>query len=394
MKKFISVLYILIAFQSISQTIGWTYKPLMPGSARVTGFHFQINDKFYVGGGGDYGFNVPKSDLYEYNPQTDTWQSRSDIGYGGVGISAHFALNGKGYVVCPATNTSTNNNTVWQYDPSANTWTQKNNFPVNNGLSDIFAFVANGSAYVGISTGTNSTVYQYNEISDAWTQKASLGNLSTHQSFGLNNKGYVLANCANAAGAVSAMYEYNPTNDQWTQKNNAPFGRKHASCVSNSESGYLVGGNVPSGGITYCTQFTYKYNPVTDAWTQVPNSILYETMIGAAFTGSNNRLYYTCGIQGSGTSTVTNQLWESTFEVGMEENASSDQFNIYPNPVNDKLIIELHETAITITITDVIGKEVYRLKDAEGRQEVDVKELSSGIYFLRVGDFVKKIIKE
>ena len=81
---------------------------------------------------------------------------------------------------------------------------------------------------------------------------------------------------------------------------------------------------------------------------------------------------------------------------GIEENAAA--FNIYPNPVSDKLYIE------TLTQTQILTVEIY---DVYGRQQsmvngqqsmvIDVTSLNSGIYFVKVvtseGETVKRIIK-
>ena len=82
---------------------------------------------------------------------------------------------------------------------------------------------------------------------------------------------------------------------------------------------------------------------------------------------------------------------------GIEEFASS--FNIYPNPVSDRLYIEtLTQTqTLTVEIYDVYGR---RQSMVNGQQStvIDVSDLNSGVYFVKVvtseGETMKRFIKD
>src|SRR6185369_15585447 len=85
-------------------------------------FSFSLGGKGYVGAGvalgGFYNF-----DLYEYNPGTNGWTSKANMGtiqrYG----AAAFTLGGKAYVSGGLTT-----NDFWEYTAATNTWVQKINF--------------------------------------------------------------------------------------------------------------------------------------------------------------------------------------------------------------------------------------------------------------------------
>jgi hypothetical protein len=51
-----------------------------------------------------------------------------------------------------------------------------------------------------------------------------------------------------------------------------------------------------------------------------------------------------------------------------------------------------------VTVTDVLGKELYRSKLSVGKHEIRLQEVGSGIYFVRVsntqGVSVKKLVIE
>ncbi len=59
--------------------------------------------------------------------------------------------------------------------------------------------------------------------------------------------------------------------------------------------------------------------------------------------------------------------------------------SLYPNPVTDKLIIEAEERGIVV-ISNVNGIELRTLAISEGKNEIVVSELPSGMYFVTIRD--------
>ena len=57
---------------------------------------------------------------------------------------------------------------------------------------------------------------------------------------------------------------------------------------------------------------------------------------------------------------------------------------IYPNPVNDKLIVEAQETLGTVEIYNLMGALVYSQKDCANKVEIQTANLPTGIYFIRL----------
>ena len=88
-------------------------------------------------------------------------------------------------------------------------------------------------------------------------------------------------------------------------------------------------------------------------------------------------------------------------ELGIED-IISPQFVIYPNPTTGELIIENEKWRIEgIRIFDVYGREQKtekRKQEEENGIQIDISELSTGIYFVRisteVGEVVRKIVKK
>lgn len=72
-------------------------------------------------------------------------------------------------------------------------------------------------------------------------------------------------------------------------------------------------------------------------------------------------------------------------------------FKIYPNPVNDFLIIDLNRAA-SYSIINLTGKILRSNKLSKGVNKVNVSNLSTGLYFLKIktdeGLVTKKLIKQ
>ena len=75
-------------------------------------------------------------------------------------------------------------------------------------------------------------------------------------------------------------------------------------------------------------------------------------------------------------------------------------FNIYPNPVNDRLYIEAETEIKEVVVYDVYGRR-QNLRNSETqklRNSIDATELNSGVYFVKVvtekGEVVKRFVKK
>jgi hypothetical protein len=92
-----------------------------------------------------------------------------------------------------------------------------------------------------------------------------------------------------------------------------------------------------------------------------------------------------------------------TSTTGISEEDQNNSLLVYPNPVSDILTIDFAETNInsgSIEIKDLSGRTVYtQIIDGKGNNtsllQVDVSNLTSGIYFLNVrGENGKTLVKK
>lgn len=89
-----------------------------------------------------------------------------------------------------------------------------------------------------------------------------------------------------------------------------------------------------------------------------------------------------------------------SISTATEAISNTISLSIYPNPVNDRLNINVKsQGSVTVTVVDVFGKEVFanQFSSTPGKVTVDMQNAVSGIYFVKVisnGDEVsKKVLK-
>ena len=70
------------------------------------------------------------------------------------------------------------------------------------------------------------------------------------------------------------------------------------------------------------------------------------------------------------------------------------QLSIYPNPANGSFTVSVSEnlTGQTLTITDVIGKLVFQSKISNLKSEINVSHWGAGVYLVKVGSTVKRLV--
>jgi Secretion system C-terminal sorting domain len=151
-------------------------------------------------------------------------------------------------------------------------------------------------------------------------------------------------------GAVSFDFPH----DQWfaVELNvDISLGISLATCELN-----IAGNNVIPAG-----------TPFTDGVGTVPTSL------GGIdfFSISANNLYY------------VDSLVYSDNVVGTQD-FSSKGFSVYPNPVNNILNLQANESISNVAIYNVLGQEVYSAKVNAMTSQVDMSQMASGAYFVKV----------
>jgi hypothetical protein len=196
----------------------WTQKTSFPGPRRYRSAFFSVANKGYVVAGC---FHTCYSDTWEYNPATNGWTQKAGLPFlfFGRANATGFTIGNKGYIVNGDFYIQGSGqfylNSLLQYDPSADAWTPKANFP-GEARSQCLNFVISGFGYVGAGFNTVNDLnyfkdfYKYNPFTDAWTTIPAVSTLGyLRQSFSINSRGYVTYEFQNNPSNI-LMEKYTP----------------------------------------------------------------------------------------------------------------------------------------------------------------------------------------
>jgi N-acetylneuraminic acid mutarotase len=334
-----------------------------------------IGTKAYAGTGHQNGTGVDTwyPDWWEYDPATNAWTQKTDYpGNNG---------NGDQDVAIIATSTvayagmgQLDGNGFYKYDPQTNLWTQVTSPPAGASFNNLFPFTIDEVGYFPSLFSTS--FYKYDPALDLWTQ---LGNLpfSTFYgtpSFSINDKGYI------KDGAN--FWEYDPTTDVWTPK--APFPGLYPNrpaSIGQYNHGFIIGGfsGNPSVLPWEWGSEVWRYDPVTDTWLQM-EEFPGTTRRWAVAMSVGDRVYYGLGTNG----TNFNDFWEfNSIAETKEQNATS--VTAYPTLADDRVNFASEEvTNFEVEVVDLLGNKVAHLKATTGKTQLDREFLAAGTYIYRI----------
>ncbi len=151
-------------------------------------------------------------------------------------------------------------------------------------------------------------------------------------------------------------------------------------------------------------------NYVVLSWEPVENATYYVIYFGDKLLGNHNETSLKLELPEPGTYCFTvaaaNLAGASepsneacvTYGEGLEELSSS--INIYPNPVENELFLTTEMNVESVAIYDIYGRQttVYGLQTTDFVHSINVAELNSGVYFVKVvtneGEIVKRFVKK
>lgn len=226
-----------------------------------------------------------------------------------------------------------------------------------------------------VFAGTFNGIYRTLKNSINWEQKNNGFQTQTYiTSIGVN--GSRIYACASGIG----MYYSDDYGENWIPINNGltDYYSLHSMLVWNN---YIFAGS------SYGTIFMTNNNG--NNWNDVSSGLPDDQILSLSILG--NKLY---------AGTNSNGIWSRNIDEmnNICENINYEKnFLAYPNPANDKLNIDIEEKA-TLEIVNVQGQIVDRKSLTENLHIIDISNLVSGVYTLRIktsnGIAVRKLIKQ
>ncbi len=185
-------------------TDSWEQMANCGTAGRQYAFGFALNNKGYIGGGhGDAGASL--NDFYEYSPLNNEWVQKANMVQPCHG-SVAFVIGNKAYMGTGRDELGYRTE-FWEFDPTdvsngldANNnplgkWISKADFP-GTGRYFAVAFSINNKGYLGTgsvgSTEYKKDLWEYDPTQNSWTEKDSMAvGRGYSVGFSINGKGYV-----------------------------------------------------------------------------------------------------------------------------------------------------------------------------------------------------------
>jgi N-acetylneuraminic acid mutarotase len=290
-----------------TQAFSWSSRAALPvprtGLAAVS-----LTGKLYAIGGFS-GSTLARVD--QYDPASNSWTRKADLRSARREFAAG-AVNGKIYVACGMSwsdpNAVTYVTTTEEYDPAANSWTERAPCPIPPAYNNVYGNVhlggasANGRLYLVAGTPSGAALYEFDPVANAWASKASppfgLGEYAVAE---LNGQVYLLQSQSNPANPLdtSKLAVYDPAQDLWIIRS-PRSGVWWAGLVATGGKLYALGGVAVQGGYsppgvrpTRVLADVWQYDPATDRWSGAGGFGTARHGFGAAMLG--NDVYVTGG---------------------------------------------------------------------------------------------------
>lgn len=308
----------------------------------------------------------------------NTWQKKAlSTTVGEIGLQVQFVDNLNGWA--SIYNLSTGNFRIMRSTDGGNTWNQ---ISTSGG---IFYFIDSNNGWAII--GSQKLILHTTNGGANWTTQFTdntLGDYNAIQFTDLNN-GWVVGN-------NGTILKTNNGGKNWTKVTNTGL-----TSVSKSKSVFFLNAN--TGWITNSEPSWPDHTILhtTDggaSWTHQDPNFLNGAMFSIFFLDENNGWFTgdQCVQNCNGPDSL--KVWAGiishTINGGVtevEENLINNQIRIYPNPASDIVTLNLGNTNnsdLTMNIYNLIGAFVKTEKLKQNQQQINVGDLSNGIYMVEI----------
>jgi RNA polymerase sigma factor (sigma-70 family) len=264
------------------------------------------NGKIYAFGGtknaGQVGFDA----IDEYDPSKNTWIEKNKLPKQNAWLSTS-EVNGMIYAI--GGQWDDNFSSVYEYNPLTNTLAKKADMPTARAMFG--TEVANGKIYamggwIGWNKGNmgcTAAVEEYDPISDKWTKKADMPDFRLYfTATTVNGRIYVIG--GEWGVPVATVEEYDPINDSWKRKQDMPTAKQIHSAVVLNNKIYVLGGMTGNEGDAIST--VEIYDPDSDKWEKAPDMSTARCVFSASV--ANGKIYAMGGATGMRNSIITGDI--------------------------------------------------------------------------------------
>ena len=371
----------LRATAAISTVSNWIQRTDVPVPIMCQGTGYDPdNDKIYLFNGAPDGYGTYYNSVYQYDPVANTWATMAPSPHAHNWVDASY-VNGKFYVFGGYDGTAHNYNMI--YDVAGNSWSNGTVMPLARMCggqvvyNDSLVYMLGGST----STAPTTNVQIYNTYTNAWTTGTALPANFQMGGVAIIDTTIYLVGGYNGSSAYATLYTgvINPSNCQvitWSTGTALPIPNCINGATQQNRGGnwylYLVGG---FENLATVTAAAWEYDVAAGTWTALPNYTFPLARNDFLIAREGHNEIYVCGGDDNGDWYGTAQVWMLQWSVppGVEEKPGTTPkvaFGFAPNmnPVKNRVSL-----SYTTPQTGNVSLKVY---DGMGRL---VKVLAQGV---------------
>lgn len=222
----------------------WVKKSPLPSKGYKQPISFAIGSKGYIG-------TSPKGEFWEFDPLADSWTQKPDIPKDGfIFQSPSFVINDDAFLIIGTH--------LWQYNQKSEKWTRMTDIPGNDKRAG-FGFSVGNKGYIGGGFYNGTSFWEYDSSTDNWIQKNDHPQLGYAGGADVGGISFTIGDKAYVTGTNMYFWEYNSKQDVWTKKQtvDAVYGQ----AFSIADKGYVYNTN----------GYLFEYDNKLDAWEQKPS---------------------------------------------------------------------------------------------------------------------------
>lgn len=379
----ISVLFFTVQI-SFSQT--WIQRASIPGLSRTALSGCAFQGKGYVGFGLTGG-STNHNSIYEYDPVLNSWTQKNNYP-GSARRGAIFLSNDSIIFAGLGTNGNLTYKDLNQYFPQTDSWSAKANYPGTGGHLAFAALIGN---YIYVGGGKNmlsgqhrGDFWRYNITTNTWTDSITqfpFGSRTAGITFTFNNSVYFGLG-HNGSSSFNDLWEYNVTTDQWARKADFPGIDRLNANIFISKGKAIVGGGYKLGGIGF--RDYYEYDPTNNTWSILPTFSAGNRSVSAEFA-INDIGYLVAGWDSTQSSISSVWSFKPLITSTKNQKISEVNWTIFPNPAKNNFTLNLeNETQAIYTIYSITGEIMMRKNLNSKDSQIDCSTLAEGTYLIQV----------
>jgi hypothetical protein len=294
--------------------VGTGLNPVTPNTKLATVFRYTPD-------------TIPTSSSTGYDSAFGGWKQMADYGGGGRMKAVGFSIGANGYIGSGTADGITPLADFWKYDTAANSWTRvadlsdgTKTYPRYDAVA--MSFSSNAFVLTGFdSQNYFGDVWEYDPTADKWTQRPDMPGSKRSQavtwvynSIGYLVTGYTPGSQWQSGNACYDFWKFDPTktgNSGWTRlrdiynTNSATYDDAYTNIIRYRAVGFVIKGTstgdkgyITTGTFGSSNSYTWEYDFTNDLWTE---KTPYEGSAREGAVGFTvmNRGFVTTGISGN-----------------------------------------------------------------------------------------------